>query len=44
MSSILVSDDTVVLKEICAYDSLKRYLEDTRGERAIAISPSFTGF
>lgn len=39
----LVSDDTVVLKEICAYDSLKRYLEDTRGERAIAISPISRG-
>ncbi|OPH53039.1 helicase [Paenibacillus ferrarius] len=34
----LVSDDTVVLKEICAYDSLKKYVSDTRGERAIAIS------
>lgn len=39
----LVSDDTVVFKEICAYDSLKRYLEDTRGERAIAISPISRG-
>lgn len=39
----LVSDDTVVLKEISAYDSLKRYLEDTRGERAIAISPISRG-
>ncbi|SDM94813.1 DNA excision repair protein ERCC-3 [Paenibacillus sp. yr247] len=40
----LVSDDTVVLKEICTNDSLKRYLEDTRGERAIAISPVSRGF
>ncbi|MDQ0914124.1 DNA repair helicase XPB [Paenibacillus sp. V4I5] len=39
----LVSDDTVVFKEICAYDSLKMYLEDTRGERAIAISPISRG-
>ncbi|GGA08736.1 DEAD/DEAH box helicase [Paenibacillus marchantiophytorum] len=39
----LVSDDTVVLKEICAYDSLKKYVEDTRGERAIAISPVSRG-
>ncbi|KRF32036.1 DNA repair helicase XPB [Paenibacillus sp. Soil787] len=39
----LVSDDTVVLKEISAYDSLKSYLEDTRGERAIAISPISRG-
>ncbi|MBP1961251.1 DNA repair helicase XPB [Paenibacillus aceris] len=39
----LVSDDTVILKEIRAYDSLKKYLEDTRGERAIAISPAFRG-
>ncbi|UKS30038.1 DEAD/DEAH box helicase [Paenibacillus sp. HWE-109] len=39
----LVSDDTVVLKEICAYESLKKYVEDTRGERAIAISPVSRG-
>ncbi|MEC0268488.1 DNA repair helicase XPB [Paenibacillus anseongense] len=39
----LVSDDTVILREIRAYDSLKKYLEDTRGERAIAISPAYRG-
>lgn len=39
----LVSDDTVVLKKICAYDSLKKYVEDTRGERAVAISPVSRG-
>lgn len=39
----LVSEDTVVFKEICAYDSLQKYLKDTRGERAIAISPSYRG-
>ncbi|MDD9270161.1 DNA repair helicase XPB [Paenibacillus sp. GCM10023248] len=39
----LVSDDTVVLNEIRAYDSLKKYLTDTRGERAIAISPAKRG-
>lgn len=39
----LVSEDTVVLNEIRAYESLKKYLEDTRGERAIAISPVYRG-
>ncbi|NOV03280.1 DNA repair helicase XPB [Paenibacillus planticolens] len=39
----LVSDDTVILKEIRACESLKTYLEDTRGERAIAVSPAFRG-
>lgn len=39
----LVSEDTVVFKEICAYESLQKYLKDTRGERAIAISPNDRG-
>ncbi|MFD0697186.1 DNA repair helicase XPB [Paenibacillus sp. GCM10027628] len=39
----LVSDDTVVLKEISAYDSICSYLQDARGERAIAISPVYRG-
>ncbi|OAS13819.1 DNA repair helicase XPB [Paenibacillus oryzisoli] len=39
----LVSEDTVVFKEICAYESLQKYLKDARGERAIAISPSYRG-
>ncbi|WP_246303056.1 DNA repair helicase XPB [Paenibacillus plantarum] len=39
----LVSEDTVVFKEICAYESLQNYLKDARGERAIAISPSHRG-
>ena len=39
----LVSEDTVVFKEICTYESLQNYLKDARGERAIAISPSHRG-
>ncbi|MBD0379324.1 DNA repair helicase XPB [Paenibacillus sedimenti] len=39
----LVSDDTVVLKEICTYDSINGYLQDARGDRAIAISPEYRG-
>ncbi|MFC5453137.1 DNA repair helicase XPB [Paenibacillus aestuarii] len=39
----LVSEDTVVLKEICALDSLQSYLHDRRGDRAIAISPAHRG-
>jgi len=39
----LVSEDTVVLKEICVFDSLRSYLHDSRGDRAIAISPANRG-
>ncbi|NEW05442.1 DEAD/DEAH box helicase family protein [Paenibacillus sp. SYP-B3998] len=40
----LVSDDTVVLKEICGFNVLKCCLQDVRGERAIAISADHRGF
>ncbi|MEW9697841.1 DNA repair helicase XPB [Paenibacillus sp. SI8] len=39
----LVSDDTVVLKEISLLDEMQSYLQDTRGERAIAVSPANRG-
>ncbi|RTE03625.1 DNA repair helicase XPB [Paenibacillus whitsoniae] len=39
----LVSEDTVVLKEISARETLAPYLTDTRGERAIAVAPEHRG-
>jgi DNA excision repair protein ERCC-3 len=39
----LVSDDTVILKELTAYESLQAYLKNLRGERAIAISQANRG-
>jgi DNA excision repair protein ERCC-3 len=39
----LVSDDTIVLKELSTYGSVSRYFRENHGERAVAISEGGRG-
>lgn len=39
----LVSEDTVILKELAAFDRLRSYLKNARGDRAVAVKHSDRG-
>jgi DNA excision repair protein ERCC-3 len=39
----LVSEDTIVLKELAGYPTLRTHFRELRGDRAIAISPASRG-